>query len=86
MHDNNICVCVSTETSPIPGAKAPLYLRFVLYALDKNTRYHNPEPSLLKVKPFGRASDFSYSGFQIHMFFIPLRNFNIMNFKISLVV
>ena len=58
-YDNNICVCVSTKTSPLLNAKAPLYLPLVLEALEKDTRIHIPVPSLLKVKPFGGVSDFS---------------------------
>ena len=63
--------------------KPPFYLPLVLHALEKNTRIHNTEPSLLKVKPFDGASDFSYLGFQIHIFFVSLRNFHIVNFKFS---
>ena len=59
------------------------YLPLVLDALEKDTKIHNPEPSLLKVKPFGGVSDFSYKGFQIHIFFVSLRNFDIVNFQFS---
>ena len=76
-------MCVSTETSPLLSAKASVYPPLVLHALEKGTRIHNPEPSLLKVKPFGGVSDFSYSGFQIHIFFVSLRTFDIINFKFS---
>ena len=55
------------------SAKAPLYLPLALHALEKDTTIHNPETSLLKVKVFGGVSDFSYSGFQIHIFFFYLR-------------
>ena len=51
---------------------SPLYLSFVLHALEKDTRILNPKPSLLKVKPFGEVSDFSHSGFQVHIFFASL--------------
>ena len=78
-----IFVCVSTETYPLLSAEAPLYLPLVLHALEKDTRIDNPEPSLLKVKPFGAVSDFSYSGFRIHIFFVSLSNFDIVNFKFS---
>ena len=40
-----------------------------------------PELSFLKVKPFGGVCDFSYSGFQIHILFVSLRNFYIMDLK-----
>ena len=63
--------------------KPPLYLPRVLRALEKDTRIHNLEPSLLKVKPFGGVSDFSYGDFQIHIFFVLFRNFDIVNFKFS---
>ena len=53
----------------------------VSHALEKYTRIHNPEPSLLEVKPFGGVSDFLYSGIQIHTFFVSFRNFDIVNFK-----
>ena len=52
-------------------------------ASEKDTRIPFLKPSLLKVKPFGGVSDFSYSGFQIHIFFVSLRNFDIVNFKFS---
>ena len=81
--DNNICVCVSTETSPLLSAKTPLYLPLVLHTLEKDTRIHNPEPSFLKVKPFGGVSEFSYSGFQILIFFVSLSNFDIVDLKLS---
>ena len=42
---------------------SPLYLSFVLHALEKDTRILNLKPSLLKVKLFGGVSDFSYSWF-----------------------
>ena len=76
-------MCVSTETSPLLSAKAPLFLPFVLHVLEKDTRNLNLEPSLLKVKPFGGVSDFSYSGFQVHLFFVSFRNFDIVNLKFS---
>ena len=59
------------------------FLHGFLHALEKDTRIHNPEPSLLKIKPFGGVSDFSYSGSQVHIFFVSLRNFDIVNFKFS---
>ena len=68
---------------PLFCAKAPRYLPLVLHVLEKDTRIHNPEPSLMKVKLFSGVSDFSYSGFQIHIFFVSLRNFDIVNFKFS---
>ena len=46
-------VCVSIESSTLLSAKAPLYLLFVFHALEEDTRILNPEPSLLKIKPFG---------------------------------
>ena len=61
MRYDNICVYVSTETSPLLSAKAPLYLPFVFHALEKDTRIHNQKLSLLKVKHFGGVSDFLYS-------------------------
>ena len=42
--DNNIFVCVSTETSSLLSAKAPLHLPFVLHSLEKDTRIYNSEP------------------------------------------
>ena len=39
-------------------------------ALEKDTRFPFLKPSLLKVKPFSGVSDFSYSGFQIPIFFV----------------
>ena len=83
MYDDNIRLCVSTVTSPLLSAKAPFYLPLVLYKLEKDTRIHCPEPSLLKVKPFGGVSDFPYSAFQIHIFFFSLLIFDIVNLKLS---
>ena len=77
-----IFVCIPTDTSPL-SAKDLLYLPFVSHMLEKDTRILNLEPSLLKVKPFVGVSDFSYSGFQIHILFVSPRNFDIVNFKFS---
>ena len=70
-YDNNIRVCVSTETSRLLSVEAPLYLPLVLHAFEKDTRIRNPEPSLLEVKPFGEVCDthivvfrFTYSLFR----------------------
>ena len=42
-NDNNICVCVSTETSPLfTVQEPPLYIPLILHALEKDTRIHNP--------------------------------------------
>ena len=39
-------------------------------ASEEDTRIPLLKPSLLKVKPSGGVSDFSYSGFQIPIFFV----------------
>ena len=38
-YDNNIYVYVSTETSPLLIAKAPLYLPFVFHALENTQEF-----------------------------------------------
>ena len=68
-----IFVYVSAETTPLLSAQiSPLYLPLTSHALEKDTTFHNPETSLLKVKLFGGVSDFSYkySKFQILVGFI----------------
>ena len=64
------------KPSPLLTAKAPLYLPLILHELEKDTRILNPKPSLLKVKRFGGVSDFLYIGFQNHIFFVSLHNFD----------
>ena len=65
-----IFVCVfSLKLSLFSVPKPPFNFSFVLHALEKDTRIHNPERSLLTIKTFGGVNDFSYSGFQIHIFF-----------------
>ena len=77
-------MCFHWILSPLLSANlSPLSFFCFARVRKKNTRILNPEPSLLKVKPFGGVSDFSYSGFQIYIFFVSLRNFDILNFKFS---
>ena len=55
-----------------------LYLRLLNNFLPVQVRTTTSEG-----QTFSRVSDFSYSGFQIHIFFVSLCNFDIVNFKFS---
>ena len=84
---HNLLLCMFFHWNlPSSQCQSPPLYSYFFARVEKGTRIHNPEPSLLKVVPFGEVSVFSYSGSQIHIFFVSLRNFDIVNFKFSQVL